>query len=672
MESKQNIEATRKLLTSSLETSIAISSALDESCLRLQLLNQRCLSMQASLKSISMQLQSLSFSDVEHGIDSVLCSVSAVLKVFQCVTQLEHYLSIDASSDLLTYVSNTKKLEESLKLLTDNCKLATSWLKSAFEFLQDKTTISTDEFYLLNVNKSLRILQELQAIENGARVDGGVLSIAFDKLEIAFQKLLMENSMPLSLVPLTSHVYQQNNAVKQDLNFSSSLTRKLQVIAERLNANNRLEKCQTAYVEIRGTNAHRSLKTLDLSYLKCSITEIEDAHGMENLINKWGNHLELVVKKLLDVEYKLCNIVFKKIGSEASMSCFAKIAIESGILSFIEFGKVVTERKNDPFKLLNLLSMFKVLNDLRLKFNQLFRGEACEKIRIVTKDLITRIVNGASEIFLQLSEQVKLQRPTCPPSDGSVPKLVSFITDYCNRLLSDEYKPQLNKVLEIYLSWRNELFDEGIFVTQIYSIIKEVAVNLDDWSKAYEDINLSYFFMMNNHCHFYNLKGTLVGNMMGDSWLRAHEQYKEYYAALYLRNSWGNLQNILVVSSSMTCQDLVKRINAFSLAFDEMYKKQCNWIICDDMLRENICKHLVEGIIPIYKVYLKNYILSIENDEGVVDKHIIKYTTKSLENEIWSLFHPKIRKHDDSIKHVDLISKIKDFSHQFRLTLAGL
>jgi exocyst complex protein 7 len=670
MESKDNIEAFRKFLNSSLETSKAISSALDESGSRLKLLNQRFLSMQASLRPISMQ--NLPFSDVDHGLDSVLCTISAVHKVFQCVNHLEHSLSADASSDLFTYVSNTKKLEEALKLLTDNCKLATSWLKSVFKFLQNKTTISTNEVYLLNIKKSLRILQELQAIEDDARLDGGILSIALDKLEIAFHKLLMENSTPLPLVSLTSQIDQQNNVAEQGLKFSSSLTGKLQVIAERLNANNRLDKCQTMYVEVRGTNARRSLKTLDLSYLETSAAEFEVAHGMENCIDQWGKHLELVVTKLLEVEYKLCTIVFEKIGSKAWISCFAKIAIESRIFSFIKFGKVVTEKKNDPFKLLNLLSMFKILNGLRLKFNQLFRGEACEEIRIVTKDLITRVVNGASEIFLQLSEQVKLQRPTCPPSDCTVPKLVSFVTDYCNKLLSDEYKPHLNKVLEIYLSWRNEKYEEGIFVTQIYSIIKEVAVNLDNWSKAYEDINLSYFFMMNNHCHFYNLKGTLVGNMMGDSWLRSHEQYKEYYASLYLRNTWGNLKNILVVSSSMTCQDLAKRINAFTLAFDERYKKQCNLIIYDEILRESVCKHLVEGIIPIYKVYLKNYILALESDDAMVDNRSIKYTAQSLENRIWSMFQPKLRKHGDSIKHTDLISKIKEVSHQFRLTLVGL
>lgn len=670
MESKEeNFEAARKFLTTSLETSTAIASALDEAGSNLERLQKRCCSLQASLRSISMQK---SFIDIGNGLDSVLCSAAAVLRVFDALHELEHSPLTDSSSDLCMYVSNTKKLEEALKLLADNCRLEVGWLNGVLELLQDKAI--TNELFLVNIKKSLRILQELQAIEEGARLNGGLLSIACDKLEIVFHRLLMANSMPLTLVSLTSHI---DHHATPALPFPASLTRKLQSIAERLDANDRLSKCQSIYVEVRGVNARRSLKTLDLNYLEIPIAEFENVQGIESYIDQWGNHLELVVKQLLEVEYKLSASVFEKICPEAWMECFAKVAIESGILSFIQFGRVVAERKNDPFKLLNLLSIFRVLNGLRLKFNHLFRGKACEEIRTATKDLINKVVNGASEIFWQLPAQVKFQRPTSPPPDGSIPRLVSFVTDYCNQLLSDSYRPHLIQILEIHLSWREEPYEEGVIFTQIYTIIREVAVNLDAWSKAYEDITLAYLFMMNNHCHFHNLKGTVLGNMMGDSWLRAHEQYKDYYAALYLRNGWGKLQPILAVqkdklSSSnvpVTSQDMAKRLVAFNLAFDERYKKQSHWVISDEILRENVCKHLVEGIVPIYRAYMKNYILSIEND-AKVDKHI-KYTAQSLENRIRSLFQPELSKHG-SIKQVDLISKIKEVSHQFRLTLTAL
>jgi len=61
MERKENI---------CLKTSIDISSALNEPSSRLELLNQRCLSIQASLKLVS--IQNLPFSNAEHNICRIL------------------------------------------------------------------------------------------------------------------------------------------------------------------------------------------------------------------------------------------------------------------------------------------------------------------------------------------------------------------------------------------------------------------------------------------------------------------------------------------------------------------------------------------------------------------------------------------------------------------------
>lgn len=55
-------------------------------------------------------------------------------------------------------------------------------------------------------------------------------------------------------------------------------------------------------VEVWGTNAGRSMKTLALSYLENSTGDFEVAHGMENCVDQWGKHTELVVQKLFEVE----------------------------------------------------------------------------------------------------------------------------------------------------------------------------------------------------------------------------------------------------------------------------------------------------------------------------------------------------------------------------------
>lgn len=66
---------------------------------------------------------------------------------------------------------------------------------------------------------------------------------------------------------------------------------------------------------------------------------------------------------------------------------------------------------------------------------------------------------------------------------------------------------------------------------------------------------------------------------------------------------------------------------------------------------------------------MKNYMLSIENDAKAA-KHT-KYSAQSLDSMIRSLFQPKLRMYG-RIKEVDLISKIREGSNQFRLTLTAL
>ncbi|PQQ14939.1 exocyst complex component EXO70A1 [Prunus yedoensis var. nudiflora] len=210
--------------------------------------------------------------------------------------------------------------------------------------------------------------------------------------------------------------------------------------------------------------------------------------------------------------------------------------------------------KKDPIKLLKLLDIFTVMENLRLNFNRLFGGKACDEIQTLTRDLINRVVIGACEIFWELPSQVELQRRFSPPSDGGVPGL-------------------------------------------IYSTMKEVGLNFDAWSKAYEDISLSYFFMMNNHCHFSQMKGTQLGDIMGDSWLEALEKYKGLISFPFDHQDFDN-----------------KLFKAFNEAFDERYKKHSNWVISDESLRQKVCQLLVQAVVPVYKSYMHKYGVLVEQD----------------------------------------------------------
>ncbi|CAI0376422.1 unnamed protein product [Linum tenue] len=635
----QNLIAARKSLKLSLEKSKSLGLALGKAGPRLDEINQRLPSLEASVRPIRADKDALVA--VGGHINRAVGPAAAVLKVFDAVHGLEKSLLSDPRNDLPGYLSVLKRLEEALKFLGENCGLAIQWLEDIVEYLEDNSV--ADEKYLSNLKKSLR---DLQNDDERSRLDGGLLDAALDKLEGEFRRLLVDHSVPLEMS--SSSAGEQAAAIAPS-QLPVAVIQKLQAILGRLIANNRLEKCISIYVEVRSSNVRSSLQALDLDYLEISIAEFNDVQSIEGYIAQWGKHLEFAVKHLFEAEYKLCNDVFERIGLDVWMGCFAKIAAQAGILAFLQFGKTVSESKNDPIKLLKLLDIFASLNKLRLDFNRLFGGAACAEIQNLTRDLIKSVVDGAAEIFWELLVQVELQRKIPPPPDGGVPRPVSFVTEYCNKLLGNDYKPILTHVLHIHRSWKHQKFQDKLLIKEMLSIIKAIELNLETWMKAYEDNTLSNFFAMNNHYHLYkHLKGTQLGEILGDSWLREHEQYKDYYAAIFLRDSWGKLPShlsreglILFSGGRATARDLVKkRLKTFNEAFDEMYNKQSNWVVPDRDLREKTSQLIVQSVVPVYRSYMQNYGPLVEQ-EGSSSSKYAKYSVQALEQMLSSLFLPK-------------------------------
>ncbi|XAR74042.1 hypothetical protein NMG60_11008201 [Bertholletia excelsa] len=644
------IEAARRLLRSSLEKSKNVGSEMDKIGPRLDQSKQRLPLLEASAKAIG---RGCSLLPIREHISQALAPASAVLKVFDVVLNLEEMVSDDDPGyDLFHYLSLVKKLEEALRLLTHNSGLVNHWLEEALEFLEENAV--DDDFYLVNTRKSLAILGELQALDERSRLNGGLLFSALEKLEAEFRQLLTEYSLPMSF------------GFNSEPSFPPPVLQKLHAIIERLNSNHRIGRCFSIYAEVRISNARATLQDLDLDYLEITLTEFQSVQSMEDQIEQWGTHLEFYVNHLFEHEYRLCNEVFQKVGSEVWLSSFAEIALKSGMQDLIKFGNTVTNGKKDAVKLLKLLEIFAALNKQRLNFNRLFRGKPCSEIRNQTRDLIKKVVDGACEIFWELSSQVELQRQSSPPLDSGVPRLVGFVTDYCNKMLEDNYKEVLLQVLEIHHGWNYKKFEEEVLSKEMHTVINAIEVNLESWAKKYDDTSQAHLFLMNGHWFLYkSLEGSRLGDLMGDSWLRGHEQAVNYHAAAYLRESWTKLPAILAK------EGLVKKkvVKEFSEAFDDMYKKQLNWVVVDKSLRAKTCQLVVETIVPTYNSFLKGY--EILGEQGGSPGKYMKYSGESLENMLLSLFQPRLGKFG-STKCTYLIGKIRSVvANHFSSTTAA-
>ncbi|MBA0594765.1 exocyst complex component EXO70A1 [Gossypium raimondii] len=662
VQSFDNLLACRNLLKASVDNSTALALALDKTGPRIAELDQKLTFLEMAIRPGGSK--NCTFAAVRDHISLALGPSAAVLKILDSIRELEKSLLSDSlpHSDIFSYISTIKQFEDAIKFLTANCNLAIQWLEGVIQFLEGNSV--ADDRYISRVKRSVAILEELQATGEQAGRNGELLSGAFAKLEISFKQILTESNAPLGFTN-SSSPWTAEQAYNAALPLPGPILRKLQAIVEKLNTGNRTNSCISVFIEVRSLNAKNSLRALDLDYLENAVEEYDDVQDMEGCIHEWSKHMEFIVKCVLESEHMLCKEVFGSLASGAWTGCFAKIAVESGILLFLRFGMSIAESKKSPIKLLHLLIIFSVLETLRMDFNKLFGGESCNEIKTMTRDLVTKVVNGASEIFWELPLQVELERRSSPPSDGGVPWLVSFVTDYCNRLLDDNYRPILTQVLRIHQGWKYEKYEEGLVTNQIYSIVREIAVNLDAWSKAYERKALSYIFMMNNHCHFTSLKGTKLGNLMGDSWLNAHGNYKDYYSALYLRETWGKILASLTQDNPDSSPKM--RLMAFNEAFDDMYKKQLNWVVIDESLTNKMHKLVVQALVPAYTSYLQKYRVVVEHRSDVF------YTVQSLETMLNTLFKAKQVKYTSSTIGSHLTGEQRNaVIDQLRLTLTAM
>ncbi|KAJ3696247.1 hypothetical protein LUZ60_001624 [Juncus effusus] len=630
----------RQSLLSSMTKSRALSSTLTLTTPRLDEIKHRLPSLEAAVRPIRAPREALL--EVGAHIDRAVGPAAAVLKVFDAVHGLERpLLSGDGpAGDLPGFLDVLARLEEALKFLSENAGLAVQWLDDIVDYLSDNSLADPRFISQLTIT-----LSSLKSDSCSEPLDGGLLNAALDRLESEFSCLLSANSAPLPLQTPNRSSDQPAIPIAPPP-IPTPTIQKLSSILDRLSANDRLSNCISAYVSIRGTNLHTCLTALGTDYLT---SPSDDSQTLGPHVQIWARHLEFLVKHLLESESKLISQLFGKLHPADSASCFADVASQAGILDFLKFGRAVSDAKKDPIKLLRLLEIFNALNKLRLDFNRLFGSKACADIQTRTRELIKKVVDGACEIFWELLTQVQLQRQVAPPSDGAVPRLISFITDYCNKLLSDEYKPDLTQVLVIQKSWKQEKFHERMFNDAILSIVKALELNFENWSKSYEDVNLGCVFMINTHYHFFKyLKGTKLGELLGDDWLREHEQYKDYYIAMFIRETWGKLPSLLSREGLLlfsggraTARDLVKkRLKSFNESFDEMYQKQTNWLICDREMREKVSGLVVQSVVPVYRSYMQNYGPLVEQEGN----KYVKYTAQGLERMLGGLFQNKPRR----------------------------
>ncbi|XP_078438011.1 exocyst subunit exo70 family protein G1 [Wolffia australiana] len=605
------LAAARLAALATLDRSRAVAAALASTERRLAEMRERLPAVEAAVRPARAPRDALAA--VGGHIDRAVGPAAAVLKVFDAVHGLEPPLLSGPGPDPAGYLSLLQRLDEAVRFLSDNCGLAVQWLDDIVDYLDDNSV--ADPRFVAALKAALASLRQA-----AGPLDGGLTAAATDKLEAHFRRLMEDETAAQA---------------------------EARPVLDRLAAAGRLQRCVQAFAEARAAAVQAELAALGASkYLDLAPAEAADARRLEGYIAQWGAHLEFAVRRLLEAEHRRCGEVFP--SAQLQAECFAETAKRAGILAFLRFGRTVADTAKDPIKLLKLLDIFAGLNRLRLDFNRLFGGKPCEEIQSATRDLVKRVVDGASEIFFELLPQVELQREAAPPADGGVPRLVTFVADFCNRLLGDEHRPVLTQVLAIHRSWQKRRFLDRHLAEAIVDVVRAVELNLQSWADRYDDPALASVFRMNAHGHLCaQLRGTKLGDLLGETWLKEQERRREAAAAAYLKETWARLppllsrEGIILFSGGRAAaRELVKkRLRAFNAALEELLRRHAAWVVPDGELRQRACQAAALAVVPVYRSYMQNYGPLVEQ-EASAGKYA-KYSVQSLEDLLGALFQPR-------------------------------
>ncbi|XP_068655560.1 exocyst complex component EXO70E2-like [Aristolochia californica] len=562
--------------------------------------------------------------------------------------------SQEEASDYLQAVDDVQKLTENLgglSLEEDN-QVENELLHRAHNILQMAMARLEEEFsHILVKNKQFLEPEQLsfRSFEDDFVYDDSISSFEADSVECTQERLLRDGG-------------HNSEEYIVDLVDPSSVP-DLKCIAEAMFFSHYDRECCQAYSSIRKDALDECLFILEVE--KMSIEEVlkMDWSDLNQKIKKWNRAIKIFVRVYLSSEKRLCDQIFKDFGS-ASRICFIETS-KGSMMQLMNFAEAIAIGPCSPEKLFRVLDMYEGLADLLPDIDALFMEEAGCCVRSECHEVLKRVGNSISCIFVEFENAVRKNTSSNPYAGGGIHPLTKYVMNYIRALM--DYSEILNLILEdsceeeqmLPLSNSNQIIEEDeewrsfrsvtLMARRLGSITSTLESNLDCKSKLYKDSSLQHFFLMNNIYYMVQkVRSSELGTLLGDDWIRKHNRTFQQQALSYERASWNFVLSFLKdegicspVSSSVSRTVLKERFKSFNLAFEEIYKTQTAWLIADLQLRDDLRISVSLKVVQAYRTFLGRYAGQLEGSRNS-DKYI-KYSAEDLENYLLDFFEGSLR-----------------------------
>ncbi|GFZ01700.1 exocyst subunit exo70 family protein B1 [Actinidia rufa] len=344
--------------------------------------------------------------------------------------------------------------------------------------------------------------------------------------------------------PVTDYVYVIDALPSGTIN-------DLQEIAKRMVVAGYGKECSHVYSSCRSEFLEESLSRLGLQ--KLSIEEVQKMPwtDLEDEIDRWNKAANVALRILFPSERRLCDRVFLGFSSSSDLS-FMEVC-RGSTTQLLNFADAVAIGSRSPERL------FKVLD--------------VNEATTICKHL-GETIKG---IFTELENLIRRDPAKVPVPGGGLHPITRYVMNY------------------LRAACRSRQSLEQVFEESMAPPSGGDYRNLDDRSMNSSSLSVQMAWIMEL--------------LESDDWIRKHKAKVRRFHMNYQRSSWNKVLGTLkqdhsAIGSNGASRAMKEKLKLFNMYFDEIWKAQSTWVICDEQLKEEMKISLVKILSMPYRSFL--------------------------------------------------------------------
>ncbi|KAE9616636.1 hypothetical protein Lal_00034885 [Lupinus albus] len=409
------------------------------------------------------------------------------------------------------------------------------------------------------------------------------------------------------------------NSISETERMSMIAMADLKAIADCMISSGYGKECVKVYITMRKSIVDEALYHLGVERLSFSRVNKMDWEVVELKVKTWLNALKVAVSTLFHGERILCDHVFAAaLEKRIAESCFAEITRDSTALLF-GLPEMVAKCNKTPEKIFKTLDLYEAISDNWPQIESIFSYQSTSRARSLAVNSMVKLGDAIRAMLSEFESSIQKESSKVPVPAGGVHPLARYVLNYVTFLA--DYSGVLGNIITDYPQsplpenyYRSPMRNENPLVSDISEriawLILVVLCKIDAKAELYNDVALSYLFLVNNMQYVVEkVRKSNLGFLLGEDWLTKHKLKVEEYVSKYERVGWSKVLSSLPENptAEMTAEQVRACYMNFNAAFQETCRKQSAWVVTDPKLRKEIKISIGSIVVSRYKKFYERH-----------------------------------------------------------------